>query len=138
MKILRTLVVGLLIWFFGVLAFSISFYLPILENVELQANLVLLVLVPPIVWLGSWLYYKKGLQYHGLLSGFAFFAIATLMDILITVPVLIIPYGGSYYQFFTDIIFWGIGLEFITTTFFYWSINVKVKSKSLFNQSKES
>ncbi len=131
MKTFRTLAIGGLIWFLGVLAYSLSFYLPILENVEQQANLTLFFAVIPLVWSGSWLYYRKGAQTHGLATGLAFFAMAALLDALITVPVLIVPNGGSYYDFFTDPGFWVIGAEFIGTTLVYWNFKVRKRTKEL-------
>ncbi|UJH66441.1 DUF5367 family protein [Allomuricauda sp. SCSIO 65647] len=125
MKIVRAIWVGVLIWFLGVLSFSISFYIPVMENTEQQANLILFIAIVPIVWLGSSLYYGKGIDTHGLKTGITFFFIAAALDALITVPMLVIPYGGSHYEFFTDIGFWLIGLEFVSTTVLYWYFKIK-------------
>ena len=129
MKTFKALKIGGLVWFLGVLAYSVSFYLPILENVEQQANLILFFVIVPLVWFGSWLYYRKGPQTHGLATGLVFFAMAALLDALITVPVLIMPYGGSYYDFFTNLGFWVIGAEFIGTTVMYWNFKVRQRTK---------
>ena len=50
MKTFKALVIGGMVWFLGVLAYSVSFSLPILENVEQQANLMLFFAVVPLVW----------------------------------------------------------------------------------------
>lgn len=125
MKTITAIIVGTFIWFFGIMAYTSSFYIPIMENVEQQANLVLLCMVPFIVWIGCYYYYKKGVPQHGLLTGGLFFLTAALLDTLITVPLLVLPNGGSYHQFFTDSFFWIIGVAFIATTVLYWSVNVK-------------
>ncbi len=125
MKIVRAISAGVLIWFLGVLSFSISFYVPVMENMEQQANLILFIAIVPIVWLGSSLYYGKGIYTHGLKTGITFFSIAAVLDALITVPLLVIPYGGSHYEFFTDIGFWLIGLEFVGTTVLYRYFKIK-------------
>lgn len=137
MKILRIVLVGALIWLLGVLSFTISFYIPVLKNVELQANLVLFIALVPIVWLGSSIYYRRKDTFsHGLRIGFAFFTIAALLDSMITVPMLIIPHGGSYYEFFMDIGFWLIGLEFVCITTLYWNIKIKRTAREFTHQSK--
>ena len=125
MKTRSAVAIGALIWFLGVLAFSVSFYVPVLEDMELQANLVLCIAVLPLVWLGARFYYRKGVRTHGFVLGIIFFATAALLDALITVPILILPHGGSYYEFFTDMGFWGIALEFVGTAVLYWYFNVK-------------
>jgi len=47
--------------------------------------------------------------------GVAMFLVAGLLDALITVPVFIIPAGGTYASFFGDPGFWLIGLLYIIT-----------------------
>ena len=51
MKIKRAILIGIAIWIIGVLFYSLSFSVPILENPETQANMVLFVVVIPLVWL---------------------------------------------------------------------------------------
>jgi len=120
MKTIRAITIGVMIWIMGVAAYSLSFSIPLMENVELQANLTLLIAVIPLVWFGAQQYYKKDHTTHGLWIGFTFFSVAALLDALITVPFLIIPQGGSYAAFFGDPGFWLIGGVFLTTTVAYW------------------
>jgi len=119
MKTFRAIAIGILIWILGVSAFSLSFLVPILENLEQQANLVLLITVIPLVWFGSKLYYKKDNKTHGMWVGITFFGVAAILDSLITVPLLIVPNGGSHYIFFSDPGFWLIGGVFVTTAILY-------------------
>lgn len=119
MKTFRAIAIGILIWTLGVSAFSLSFLVPILENSEQQANLVLLITVIPLVWFGSKLYYKKDNKTHGMWIGITFFGVAAILDSLITVPLLIVPNGGSHYIFFSDPGFWLIGGVFVTTAILY-------------------
>ena len=60
MNVFRALFTGLGIWTAGVGLFVLSYLIPILENTDFQANLVLALWVPVFVWLGSHYYYKKG------------------------------------------------------------------------------
>nr|WP_298997519.1 DUF5367 family protein [uncultured Allomuricauda sp.] len=131
MKTLRTVGIGTLIWILGVTLYTLSFYVPILENVELQANMVLFVMVIPLVWMGCKLYYRNNREAHGLLLGMVFFGISAALDALITVPMLIVPNGGNYQSFFIDIKFWMIGLEFILVALMYWSANINLKTKNI-------
>jgi hypothetical protein len=119
MKTFRAVIIGVIIWIFGVAAFSLSFYVPILENLELQANLALFIVVIPLVWLGSKQYYKKDNKTHGMWVGITFFGVAAILDALITVPLLVVPKGGNHYIFFSDPGFWLIGGVFITTAILY-------------------
>ena len=130
MKITRTLGFGLLIWVIGVMLYALSFYVPILENAEQQANLWLSIVIIPVVWFGAKLYYKKGVTTNGILVGTVFFLIAGILDALITVPYTVLPYGGTYADFFINFGFWFIGLEFIATTSLYWFFNVWKKGHS--------
>ena len=50
---------------------------------------------------------------------------AVLLDIVITVPLLIMPNGGNYYDFFIDLGFWLIAVEIIFTANLYYFLKVK-------------
>ena len=60
-------------------------------------------------------------------------ASATL-DALITVPLLIIPYGGSYTSFFGSTDFWLIALEFVAVATIYWYAKARPKQINSLNQ----
>jgi hypothetical protein len=127
MNLKRTIGFGLLIWIIGVNLYALSFYLPILEDEVQQANIWLSIIIIPVVWFCTRLYYAKDVSIHGSWAGLIFFGISAILDALITVPFTIIPYGGSYYDFFIDPGFWLIGIEFVVTTTAYWFIRVKSK-----------
>ena len=55
MKTTRAILLGIAIWIIAILFYSISYAIPILENPETQANIVLFVVVMPLVWFGSYL-----------------------------------------------------------------------------------
>ncbi|WP_420604118.1 DUF5367 family protein [Flagellimonas sp.] len=127
MKTFRAIGIGILIWILGVSTYAMSFYLPIMDDKEQQANAVLFAAVIPLVWAGCWLYYKKGATTHGWQLGQTLFLTSVTLDALITVPFLIIPNGGSYYSFFTDFGFWLIALEFMIVAVLYWYIKIYIK-----------
>lgn len=127
MKLWRIIIFGTIIWVIGVSIYSLSFYIPILNDLELQANILLSLGVPPVVWYGTKLYYRKNVKIKGHWLGLAFFLTAAILDALITVPYLILPAGGTYYSFFTATGFWLIGVEFIATATLYGYIKVHGK-----------
>ena len=130
MKTKRAIVLGVIIWCIGIFLYSLSYYVPILENPEAQANLVLFAAVMPLVWLGCRFYYKKDRHTHGYLVGQTLLLTAVALDALITVPLFVIPKGGSHYSFFTDLGFWVIAIEFLLVATLYWYARVYTQIKS--------
>ncbi len=130
MKHLRAIGIGIIIWIIGVCVFTLSSYITILEDTELQANMLLFISVMPLAWFGTKQYYKKDTITHGYWVGQSFFLTATVLDALITVPFFIIPNGGSYHQFFTDLGFWLIGFEMITIAVLYWYIKAEINKQN--------
>ena len=124
MIIKRAILLGVIIWFIGILLYTVSFYVPILENVERQANLVLFIAVMPLVWFASYFYYKVERKTHGYKVGLSFLFTAIVLDAIITVPLLIIPNGGNHYSFFTTFEFWMIAAEFFFVTVLFYYIKI--------------
>ena len=135
MKTVKALVIGTLVWILGVAAFSVTYMLPIMEDRYLQANIGLALVVPPLVWLGAWIFYKKEKSIHGVVLGLLMLLSSATLDALITVPILIIPYGGSYASFFGAADFWLIALEFVAVATLYWYVRVRPEQLKSFNRS---
>ncbi len=129
MKLARATIIGLLIWIIGVNLYASSYYVQLLENAEQQANIWLSIVIIPLVWFGAKLYYGKNISTHGFWTGLVFFIISAILDAAITVPFTVLPYGGTYYDFFVDFGFWFIGLEFVATVTLYWYVKVYLKRK---------
>lgn len=115
------------VYLIGILVFIGSFYVTIMEDPELQANLALMVAILPAAYFGAFLYYRRGHQTHGFVLGLALFASAIVLDAIITIPVFIMPYGGTHASFFGDPGFWLIGFEYVAAVVAYWQFRV-VKS----------
>tara|TARA_R110002096_G_scaffold279497_1_gene473701 strand:+ start:202 stop:603 length:402 start_codon:yes stop_codon:yes gene_type:complete len=124
MKTKRAILLGIAIWIIAVLFYSISYYVPLLENADEQANVVLFIVVMPLVWFGCLYYYKKDNETHGLKVGQTMLLTSVALDALITVPFFIIPNGGSHYSFFTSLGFWIIAFEFLLVAVLYWYARV--------------
>lgn len=125
MNFIRALFIGILIWIIGVTAFTVFFEIPFLEDSYLQANIGLAIVVPFLVWIGAKMYYRKGALTHGIVTGLIMLTASAALDALITVPMLIIPFGGSYASFFGSLDFWLIAAEFIGVVFLYWLLKIR-------------
>ena len=61
-KILYSVLCGVLIWILSASFYLLSYYVPILENLELQSNIVLVITIIPSTCLGTYLFYKKNIK----------------------------------------------------------------------------
>lgn len=120
---------SLVVYILGIFAYVGSFFIPIMNDSELQANLVLMIAIIPAAYLGAHIYYRKRHDTSGFVLGFAMFLGAMILDAIITVPIFIIPNGGSHLSFFGDPGFWLIGVEYMGVVAAYWKINVVKKFK---------
>ena len=126
----HALLSSLIVYIIGISAYIGSYYIPILEDEALQANLILMVAIVPAVILGTFLYYRRGHETNGLLLGVTMFLGAMVLDAAITVPFFIMPYGGTHMTFFSDPGFWLIALEYIAIVFFYAIIKGRQKVRA--------
>lgn len=120
---------ALVIWGIGVSAFVGSYYFPLMDNADEQANWFLTIALIPAIVLGVYIYNNNGKRTNGLpLAGYMFF-LTMLMDALITVPLFIIPAGGDHLSFFADPGFWILGLEYVLlVTIANWIFSRKLKA----------
>ncbi len=126
MDIKRAILSAAMVWGIGVTAYILSYFVEFLENPELQANIVLILVLIPGVILGAKYYYKNGADTHGFKLGVFMFLVTICFDALITVPLFIIPAGGSHFSFFGDTWFWFIGLEYILMLGIYATVRMKI------------
>ncbi|MGI9533260.1 hypothetical protein [Lutimonas sp.] len=108
---LLSIVYAILVWILGVSFYLLSFYVPVLKNPEQQSNIVMALAIIPSACIGTYLFYKKSYVKPSVLA-LTFITVAIILDALITVPVFIIPYGGSYSTFFGDPMFYTIIVEY--------------------------
>ncbi len=109
-KFVFSVLSSILIWFLGVCSFLLSFYIPIIDNLDLQANIVLAFALIPSACLGTYLFYKKSYIKPYVLAIISIVVI-TILDACITVPVFLIPIGINHLEFFTDPKFYAIAIE---------------------------
>ena len=122
---------AVIVWVLGVIAFIASYFVPVMPDPDVQANWVLSVAIIPFATLGAHIYYRKGHQTNGFLLGVVMFLVAMVLDAIITVPVLVIPNGGSYLSFFTDAGFWLIAVTYVSVVAAYWQIEKAIKRVQL-------
>ena len=125
MKTLRALLTAIAVWIGGVGTFIASYYVPLMDNLDLQANIALSLSLIPLGWLGSRSYYSKYNSPKGYLFGFIMVLTAIVLDALLTVPLLVLPLGGTYLDFFGAAGFWFIALEYYLVVLLYWYVRVK-------------
>mmetsp|Transcript_13841 Transcript_13841/g.28073 ORF Transcript_13841/g.28073 Transcript_13841/m.28073 type:complete len:143 (-) Transcript_13841:103-531(-) len=106
-----------LAWTLGVCLFVAGYLMPT-SNPDLVANTVLFCAVPLASCVGARFYYQHAVA-NGAVLGVFMFAAAGSLDAIITVPLLIMPSGGSYSSFYGDPGFWVIGLEYVASVTLY-------------------
>ncbi len=125
MKTKRAILAGVLVWVLGVGVFTMSYFMPVMDDLDLQSNIALSISLIPFAWIGASIYYRKDNKAHGFKVGFVMVMSAIILDGLITVPFMIIPYGGSYSSFFIAPGFWMIVFEYLIVIILYWRLKVK-------------
>ncbi|MEN8788376.1 MAG: DUF5367 family protein [Flavobacteriaceae bacterium] len=128
MKTIRALLTATTVWILGVSTFIISYYVPLMDDLDLQANIALSLSLIPLGWLGSRFYYLKYQQPNGFVFGLVMVFTAIILDALLTVPLMILPIGGTYLEFFSAPAFWLIATEYYLVVLLYWWVKVKPAS----------
>ncbi len=127
MKTSRAILIGIVIWLLAVSAFTLSFFFPLLDDIELQANLFVGISLLILAWNGAQFYYLAEQNTPGLKVALVMLLTGVVLDAAVTVPFLVIPAGGSHNQFFTDISFWIIAVEYLLVVSLYHQFKVKAQ-----------
>ena len=125
-----------IVWMLGITAFVVSYFIPVMSDLDMQANWVLSITLIPGAALGAHIYYRKGHKTNGFVLGTCMFLVAMILDAIITVPVFVMPYGGNHISFFTDPGFWLLAVEFVSVVAAYWQIEMGVQSTRLPKRSE--
>ncbi|WP_046743143.1 DUF5367 family protein [Kordia zhangzhouensis] len=120
----RSIACGILVWILGVSFYLGSYYIPFLENPEQQANIVIALAIIPSACLGTYLFYRKGKMKPSSLA-LTFVTTAIVLDTLITVPLFIIPAGGTYSTFFKNPMFYTVIVEFYFIVLYFGTYSSK-------------
>ena len=133
LNLTRALKAAGIAWTLGVASFVAAFLLPT-SNPDLVANTVLFCAVPLVATVGARYYYLHA-EGKGVILGLFMFAVAGSLDAVITVPLLIMPAGGSYRSFYGDPGFWIIGIEYLAAVALY-SFCAKPSYKAIPNEMR--
>ena len=103
MKLLRAILSGVLVWILIFSVFTAISFIPGIKDSPIQQGLVIGLLLIPFASFGAAIYYKSGDKTNGLVIGTLMIIVALILDAVVTVPLVEIPYNGSSYsQFFTN------------------------------------
>lgn len=117
MKTLRALSIGALVWVLIFIEISITMIgLKFSETTVWVAHYFVLI---PIAILCSWLYYKSKDSINGFVLGIVFLIVGIVLDMIVTVPLFIIPQGGGYGTYFSNIFMLSGFLELIVLVGIY-------------------
>lgn len=117
MKRLRALSIGVLVWVLIFIEISITMIgLKLSETAVWVAHYFVLI---PIAILCSWLYYKNKDSINGFVLGIVFLIVGIVLDMIVTVPLFIIPQGGGYGTYFSNMFMLSGFLELIVLVGIY-------------------
>lgn len=106
MNYLRAILAGTIAWFCVVMTFYILEHISIIkESLNLQAIIAIFAIIFYAV-LAAGFYYRKAEKKLGFQTGIVITATALILDVLVTVPFIEIPKGGSYQDFFSNPLLW--------------------------------
>ncbi|MEQ8878852.1 MAG: hypothetical protein RLQ12_04425, partial [Cyclobacteriaceae bacterium] len=75
LNIKRAALAAIMAWTLGVAAFVASYFVPVMDDADQQANLVLFVMIIPAAALGAWFYYQRAHNTNGFLLGAFMFVV---------------------------------------------------------------
>lgn len=101
MKLLRGVLLGALIWV--IIFIEISITMIGLKLPNLTSWIIHYVVLIPMILLVASLYYKKRDKVNGFLLGIIFLIVGIVLDMIVTVPLFIIPQGGNYMTYYSNI-----------------------------------
>ena len=133
LNLTRACKAALIAWTLGVASFVAGYLVPS-SDPDLVANTVLFCAVPLVATVGARFYYQQA-ESKGLFLGLFMFAVAGSLDAVITVPLLIMPAGGSYTTFYGDPGFWIIGIEYVAAVALY-AFCAKPSYKAIPNETR--
>lgn len=120
MNYARAVIAGIMVWLCIVITFYIVDNIPFFkESLTAQAIAAIFAIVF-YSWFAAWFYYKKAEKKSGLQAGILITATALLLDVLLTVPLIEIPKGGSYEAFFSNPLLWILATVNTLTVFVHW------------------
>ena len=124
MNIFRAILAGGIVWMMIFGLYTVMSFIPALKASETGQYFVVYGFLVAFVYWGAAFYFSKGGQTNGLLLAGVMITTALVLDAVITLPLVILPAGGSYRGFFLDPMFLLIVAEYALIVFIYWKLKV--------------
>ena len=120
MKTLRAILIGALLWVLIFVEWSIMIFTPILKDLGNWQHIIHSIVLIPIVLFGASYYYKSKDKVNGFLLGIIMLMTTMVFDAIVTVPLLTIPQGVGYIEFFFSMLGISFMIEFVAISGIYW------------------
>lgn len=101
MRLLRAIGLGALFWLIIFVEISITMIGLKLDN--LTTYIIHYIVMIPLAILIAWLYYKSKDKINGFLLGLIIVIVGIILDMIITIPLFVIPAGGNYLSYFSEL-----------------------------------
>jgi len=125
---MRPLLAGTIVWSLIFSSFLLMSILPEFQESKNLQNITILILIVPFVILANRFYYRDNNQLNGFYLGFLIIICCLVLDALITLPLVILPEGGSYSEFYTDPGLIIMGAEILLVSYFYFFFRYRKSS----------
>lgn len=125
MNYLRAVLSGIILWICVAVTFFILEHTPIIkDSINIQTVIICLFIIFYST-IGASFYYKKALSISGFQVGIIMSLTAILLDALLFVPLVEIPKGNTYQDFFSNPLLWILAILNIATVYFYSKTKLK-------------
>jgi hypothetical protein len=125
MNYLRAVLSGIILWICVAVTFLILEHTPIIkDSLNIQTVIICLFIIFYSA-IGAAFYYKKAISISGFQVGVMMSFTAILLDVLLFVPLVEIPKGNTYQDFFSNPLVWILAILNIATVYFYSKTKLK-------------
>ncbi|MFD1602420.1 DUF5367 family protein [Flavobacterium artemisiae] len=126
MNYLRAVLSGIILWISVAVTFFILEHTPIIkDSLNIQTVIICLFIIF-YSSIGASFYYKKSISISGFQVGVIMSLTAILLDALVFVPLVEIPKGNTYQDFFSNPLLWILAILNIVTVYFYSKTKLKI------------
>ncbi|MDP5201687.1 DUF5367 family protein [Flavobacterium sp. DG2-3] len=127
MKYFRAVLSGLILWICVATSFFILEHTPVVKESLNMQTIIICILIIFYSFIGASFYYKKENNLSGIQLAIIMSFTAVFMDALLFVPLVEIPKGNTYQDFFSNPLLWILATINIAAVYFYWKKNFKIK-----------
>jgi len=122
----HVIISAVFIWSMGLLGLIGSYFFSLIPDAAQQSIWVQSLVFIPAALIGAHIFYRKGFDLNGFLLGMTVLLVMIVLDVVIKVPLFLMPHGVTYVQHFLDFNYWLLGVEVVTVVAAYWQIEQSV------------